>query len=73
MNDFYFFETQFLAERGRWGVYGIIHASYEFLNRHASEWEVAYYALGTLGHGDFAMRRVPWRSLKNLGGGASET
>lgn len=58
MNDFYLFETEFLADRGRWGVYGIIHAAYEFLNRHSDEWEVAYYALGTTNHGDFAIRRL---------------
>lgn len=58
LNDFFFFEYSFLLPRGRYGVYGVIHAAYEFLRRYEGEWEVAYYALADLNHGDFAMRRV---------------
>ena len=31
LNDYYRFEWQFLAERGRWGHYGIMHAANEYV------------------------------------------
>ena len=58
MNDYHWFETDFLATRGRWGVYGIIHATNEFLVRYSAEFEVAYYAPGPMNQGDFAVRKV---------------
>jgi|EP00966_Prymnesium_polylepis_P301445 hypothetical protein len=57
MNDYYFFESAFLFIRGRWGVYGVIHAVNEFLIRHAN-FEVAYYALHPKNEGDIALRRL---------------
>ena len=59
LNDYYFFETDFLAKSGRWGVYGVMHAANEFLLRYAPDWEVVYYALGRGGNGgDLGMRRI---------------
>ena len=61
LNDYYLFETVFLAQRGRWGVYGIIHATHEFLARYASGWEVAYITMSPLAGGnqaDIGLRRV---------------
>eukprot|EP00900_Chrysochromulina_parva_P001028 jgi/Chrpa1/10926/Chrysochromulina_OHIO_Genome00003103-RA len=61
LNDYYLFETVFLAQRGRWGVYGIIHATHEFLARYASDWEVAYITMSPLAGGnqaDIGLRRI---------------
>jgi hypothetical protein len=55
LNDYYLFETVFLAQRGRWGVYGIIHATHEFLARYASDWEVAYITMSPLAGGNQAI------------------
>ena len=33
LNDYFLFESSFLASRGRWGVYGVIHATNECLLR----------------------------------------
>lgn len=57
MNDYYFFESAFLFTRGRWGVYGVIHAVNEFLIRHTN-FEVAYYAFHPKNEGDIGLRRV---------------
>jgi len=61
LNDYYLFETAFFAQRGRWGVYGIIHAAHEFLARYDSAWEVAYLTMSPLAGGnqaDLGLRRV---------------
>lgn len=58
MNDYNWFETEFLAQRGRWGVYGVIHATNEFAVRYSSEFEVAYYAMGSKNQGDIALRKT---------------
>jgi len=58
MNDYHWFETDFFMSRGRWGVYGVIHATNEFAVRYASQFEVAYYAMHGRNQGDFALRKV---------------
>lgn len=59
LNDYYRFEWQFLAQRGRWGAYGVIHAANEFIMRYQPDWELAYVTFGPAGEmGDFGMRRV---------------
>ena len=55
LNDYYLFETLFLAQRGRWGVYGIIHAANEFAARY--HWELAYVAMHPRAEFDVAFRR----------------
>ena len=40
LNDYYRFEWEFLAQRGRWGAYGIVHATNEFLARYRGSFEV---------------------------------
>ena len=59
-NDYYIFEWGFLAKKGRWGVYGVVHAVNEFLIRYRSEWELIYYTFGPGGTdgGDLGLRRV---------------
>mmetsp|Transcript_4636 Transcript_4636/g.12343 ORF Transcript_4636/g.12343 Transcript_4636/m.12343 type:complete len:260 (-) Transcript_4636:489-1268(-) len=58
MNDYLVFETQFFAQRGRWGVYGVVHAVNEFMQRYKRDWEVVYYAFEEHNFGDFAIRRL---------------
>jgi len=55
LNDYYMFENIFLANKGRWGVYGVIHAANEFLLRH--NWELAYMTLHNRNEPDLAIRR----------------
>jgi len=57
MNDYYLFESTFLFSRGRWGIYGVIHAVNEFLIRYPN-FEVAYYAMHPRNEGDIGLRRV---------------
>lgn len=57
MNDYYFFESGFLFLRGRWGIYGVIHAVNEFLRRY-DNFEIAFYALHPRNEGDLAIRRL---------------
>ena len=59
VNDYHLFETVFLPTRGRWGVYGVMHAANEFLLRYSPDWEIAYYTFAGAGNGgDLAMRRL---------------
>ena len=59
LNDYYRFEWQFLAAKGRWGAYGVVHAANEFLVRYQTDWELAYLTFGPEGEvGDFGMRRI---------------
>ena len=58
INDFYLFESQFLVSRARFGVYGIIHATHEFLVRYEGQWEIAYYAFNMMNQGDLGLRRL---------------
>ncbi|KAL3932125.1 MAG: hypothetical protein SGPRY_000830 [Prymnesium sp.] len=58
VNDYHWFETDFLALRGRWGVYGVIHALNEFVIRYSDSFEVAYYALHGRNQGDLALKKV---------------
>ena len=55
MNDYYLFESLFLPNMGRWKVYGVIHATNEFLNRHG--WKVVYMTLHERQEPDLAIRR----------------
>ena len=59
LNDYYRFEWQFFGVKGRWGSYGIVHSSNEFLVRYQPDWEVAYYTFGHLDSGgDLGLRRL---------------
>ena len=50
---------QFLPTRGRWGVYGIVHAANEFLVRYQPDWELVYLTLDPKGAtGDVGFRRL---------------
>ena len=59
MNDYYSFESQFLAnpfagaKEPRFGVYGIIHATNEFMLRYG--WKMAYLAMHPMNFPDVAI------------------
>jgi len=72
MNDYYLFETLFLGTTrlaGRWAVYGVIHATNEFIIRY--RWTVVYMTLQSRLEPDLAIRK-PWRTkAKALPAGAT--
>ena len=58
MNDYYLFETLFLATNrlaGRWMVYGVMHATNEFVIRYG--WKVVYMTLHPRQEPDLALRK----------------
>ena len=60
INDYYIFEYQFMwrakaNNQARWGVYGVIHATNEFVLRYG--WTVEYITMHPLMMSDIALRR----------------
>eukprot|EP00966_Prymnesium_polylepis_P160759 3715346-Prymnesium_polylepis.1 len=54
LNDYYTFEYNFIPKKGVAMVYGVIHATHEFLARYYGDWEVVYFALPA----DIGLRRI---------------
>lgn len=64
MNDYYLFETLFLATKrlaGRWMTYGVMHATNEFIIRYG--WKIVYMTLHQRQEPDLAIRK-PMTSLE---------
>mmetsp|Transcript_14917 Transcript_14917/g.34139 ORF Transcript_14917/g.34139 Transcript_14917/m.34139 type:complete len:279 (-) Transcript_14917:556-1392(-) len=55
LNDYYIFEYQFLAQNNRWGIYGVVQATNEFILRY--QWPMVYLAMHQLNMPDIAIRR----------------
>eukprot|EP00966_Prymnesium_polylepis_P139393 3221041-Prymnesium_polylepis.1 len=74
MNDYNWFESEFLAQRGRWGVYGVIHATNEFAVRYSREFEedCMSFTAGTE-HCAPALLADVGKTVAGWGGGATRT